>query len=183
MLVSRKIAKLHMPSCFRKFKGIRVIIDCSEFFVQKASHFARHGNVLQLQKPFNLQMFDWCCPKWCHHITFEGSISDTEIVKVVFLTNKPGGLIMADQGFTIQDILMNKKVDLSIPPFLNGRAHFTATEQINTRQIARVRIHAVGRLKNYRMLRNVIPLSLQPVFSQMVFVAGCLVNFQEPIVK
>ena len=70
MFVSREIAKLHMPSCFRKFKGIRVIIDCSEFFVQKSSHFARQGNVFQLQKPLNLQMFDWCCPKWCHHIHF-----------------------------------------------------------------------------------------------------------------
>ena len=93
---------------------------------------------------------------------------------------------MADRGFTIRDILMNKKVDLNIPPCLNGRAHFTATEEINTRRIARVIIYverAIGILKNYRMLRNVIPLSLQPVFSQMVFVAGCLVNFQEPIVK
>ena len=118
----------------------------------------------------------------------EGSISDNEIVKQSGFLDKlaPGDLIMADRGFTIRDILMNKKVDLNIPPFLNGRAHFTATEEINTRRIARVKIHveqAIGRLKNYRMLRNVIPLSLQPVFSQMVFVAGCLVNFQEPIVK
>ena len=41
MFVSREIAKLRMPSSFRKFKGIPVIIDCSEFFVRKASHFAR----------------------------------------------------------------------------------------------------------------------------------------------
>ena len=53
----------------------------------------------------------------------------------------PGNLIMADRGFTIRYILMNKKVDLNIPPFLNGWAHFTATEEINTRRIARVRIH------------------------------------------
>ena len=81
---------------------------------------------------------------------------------------------MADRGFTIRDILMNK-VDLNIPPFPNGWAHFTATEEINTRRIACVRIHverAIWSLKNYRMLRNVIPLSLQPVFSQMVFVDG-----------
>ena len=33
IFVSCEMAKLHMPSCFRKFKGIRIIIDCSEFFV------------------------------------------------------------------------------------------------------------------------------------------------------
>ena len=93
---------------------------------------------------------------------------------------------MADRGFTIRDILLERKVYQNIPPFLNGRAHFTTGEEISTRRIARVRIHverAIGRLKNYRMLRNVIPLSMQPVFSPMFFVAECLVNFQEPVVK
>ena len=192
MFVSREIAKLHMPSCFRKFKGIRVIIDCSEFFVQKASHFARQGNMYSSYKNHSTyKCLIGVAPNGAiTYISqcFEGSISDNEIVKQSGFLDKlaPGDLIMADRGFTIRDILMNKKVDLNIPPFLNGRAHFTATEEINTRRIARVRIHverAIGRLKNYRMLRNIIPLSLQPVFSQMVFVAGCLVNFQEPIVK
>ena len=34
MFVSREVAKMHMPPCFRKFKDIRVIIDCFEFVVE-----------------------------------------------------------------------------------------------------------------------------------------------------
>ena len=62
--------------------------------------------------------------------------------RVAFLDKlEPGDLVMADRGFTIRDILMERKVDLNIPPFINGRAHFTAGEEISTRRIARVRIH------------------------------------------
>ena len=55
MFVSREVAKMNTPPCFRKFKGIRVIIDCSEFLVEKASHFARQGNMYSsYKKPFNV---------------------------------------------------------------------------------------------------------------------------------
>ena len=165
MFVSREVAKMNMPPCFRKFKGIRVIIDCSEFFVEKASHFARQGNMYSSYKNHSTyKCLIGVAPNGA--ITYisqcyEGSISDNEIVKKSGFLDKlePGDLVMADRGFTIRDILMERKVDLNIPPFLNGRAHFTAGEEIRTRRIARVRIHverAIGRLKNYRMLRNVI---------------------------
>lgn len=118
---------------------------------------------------------------------YEGSISDVEIVKQSgFLDHlEAGDLVLADRGFTIREILAEKGVDLNIPPFLNGRKKLTAEEEIYTKQIARVRIHVercIERIKKFRLLSKVIPLSLQPVFSQMVFVAGCLVNFQEPLV-
>ena len=119
---------------------------------------------------------------------FEGSMSDNDIVKKSGFLDKleAGDMILADRGFTIRDILYAKQVDLNISPFLRGRDKLTREEEIKTRQIARVRIHverAIERIKKVRLLKKVIPLSLQPVFSQMVFVAGCLVNFQEPLVK
>ena len=41
---------------------------------------------------------------------------------------------MADRGITIrQRYTHGMKVELNIPPFLNGRAHFTAGEEIRTR--------------------------------------------------
>ena len=118
---------------------------------------------------------------------FEGSMSDNDIVKKSGFLDKldAGDLILADRGFTIRDMYA-KQVDLNIPPFLQGRNRLTVGEEITTKQIARVRIHverAIERIKKFRLLKRVIPLSLQPVFSQMVFVAGCLVNFQDPLVK
>ena len=73
MFVSCEIAKLHMPSCFRKLKGIRVIIDCSEFFIQKASYFARQGNMFSSYKNYSTYTYISQC--------FEESITDNEIIK------------------------------------------------------------------------------------------------------
>ena len=98
----------------------------------------------------------------------------------------PGDLVMADRGFRIRDILYDQKVSLNIPPFLNGRDKFTPQEEADTKRITKLRIHveqAIERVKKFLMLQKTIPLSLTPVINQMVFVARCLVNFQEPIVK
>ena len=54
-----------------------------------------------------------------------GSISDIELThKSGFLTkleDKPGISIMADQCFTIKDILKELGINLSIPLFLEGK--------------------------------------------------------------
>ena len=61
-----------------------------------------------------------------------------------------GDSIMADKGFQIEDDLP-KGVNLNIPPFLRGKEHLSIKEEIETRQIAAVRIHverAISRIKN-----------------------------------
>ena len=50
MFPSRDILKLNMPPCFAKFKDIRVIIDCCEFFVEQSMHFRRQGNLYSSYK-------------------------------------------------------------------------------------------------------------------------------------
>jgi hypothetical protein len=41
----------------------------------------------------------------------------------------------------------------------------------------------IERVKKFKLLSGNIPLSLSPLMDQLVFVACCLVNFQEPLVK
>ena len=43
MFATREIVARNLPSCFKKFKGIRTIIDCTELFVQQASNFEQQG--------------------------------------------------------------------------------------------------------------------------------------------
>ena len=119
---------------------------------------------------------------------YEGAISDRAIVEKCGFLNyiKPGDLVLADRGFTITDLLLVKHATLNIPPFLGQRSKFTAQEELKTRRIAKARIHVervIERIKKFKLLSGNIPLSLSPVTNQMVFVAGCLVNFQEPLVK
>ena len=54
---------------------------------------------------------------------YTSSISDTELVEQSGFSSllKSGDEVMADQGFTIQDVLILLGVCLNIPPFLGKR--------------------------------------------------------------
>ena len=192
MFPSRDLLKQHLPSCFRSFKNVRVIIDCFEVFVQQPRNFAEQGNMYSSYK-------NHCTFKVLVGIAqtggisflsdaFEGSISDKEIVSqsgLLPLLN-PGDLVLADRGFDIKDVLLPQKVNLNIPPFLKGRAKLTPQEEILTKLIARVHIHveqAIERMKKFKIISNRVPLNLKPIITQMVHVVGFLVNYQRPIVK
>ena len=120
---------------------------------------------------------------------YVGSISDVELThKCGFLdtlVGKSGSSIMADRGFTIRDTLHDLGVDLNIPPFLQNRGQLPATEVKAGRQIASLRIHverALGSIKNYRILKGTLPLSLARLANQIVCVCAWLTNFQTVLV-
>ena len=52
-----------------------------------------------------------------------------------------GDVLMADRGFEIQDDLAPMGVKLNIPPFLKGKGQFEEDELVETRRIAKFRIH------------------------------------------
>uniref|UniRef100_A0A7M5UW80 DDE Tnp4 domain-containing protein n=1 Tax=Clytia hemisphaerica TaxID=252671 RepID=A0A7M5UW80_9CNID len=66
------------------------------------------------------------------------------------------------------------------------REKFTKEEIILTKRIAKARIHVERfneRLKKFRLIDRIIPLSLAHMASQLVFVGCMLVNFQEFLCK
>ena len=88
---------------------------------------------------------------------------------------------MADRGFTIRDQLRAIKVDLNIPPFMEGRGQLPASEVLEGRKIASVRIHVervIGRIKNYAILKGTLSITLARIANQIVCVCAWLVNFQ-----
>ncbi|XP_053402271.1 uncharacterized protein LOC128557834 [Mercenaria mercenaria] len=181
-----------MPLCFKTDKNIRCIIDCTEFFSQRPRNFQRQGNLFSSYKSHTTyKILVAVAPNGSIMFVsevFEGSISDRDIViKSGFLDLlNPGDTIMADRGFNIKDLLNARKVDLIIPPFLMGRKHLTPQEEALTKDIAKHRIHvemAIERMKKFKLLQKTIQLYLEPLMSQIVFIVGCLVNFQEPLVK
>ena len=50
-------------------------------------------------------------------------------------------MILADRGFTIEDLLIARQASLNIPPFLGKRTKFTAQVELKTRRIAKARIN------------------------------------------
>jgi hypothetical protein len=105
---------------------------------------------------------------------FEDPISDKQIVEKSRLLDllKDGDLVLADKGFTIKDLTDEINVKLNIPEFLKGRQKLTTEEEIQTKLTAKERIyveHVVGRIKNYRLLKKIIPLNMRGIISQVVF--------------
>ena len=88
-------------------------------------------------------------------------------------------------GISNRNIWSNGKRP-KIPSFLKGRKTLSAAEEMETRRIAKARIH-VERfnecLKQFKLVGRKKPLSLVPLATQMVVVASCLVNFQNTLCK
>ena len=119
---------------------------------------------------------------------YEGDIDDVQLFNKCGILKhiNPGDVVMGDRGFTVQHLLNPLHAQLKIPSFLKGRANLTAAEEIETRKIAKARIHVERfneRLKQFRLIGRKIPLSLAPIATQMVVVASGLVNFQSVLCK
>ena len=74
---------------------------------------------------------------------YGGSISDREIVvrsRLLDLPFQEKDSIIADKGFTMQDLLP-LQVSLNIPPFLGSFAQMPANDVVRTQEIASLRIH------------------------------------------
>ena len=191
MIPTRETLQQIIPPCFRPFKNLKVIVDCFEVFTQMTTNFEQQGNLYSNYK---------------HHCTFkvligialngaiifvsdayEGAISDKQIFVQSKLAEllQPGDMVMADRGFIIRDHLFDHGVTLNMPPFLKGRKCLTPQEERSAKHIARIRIHverAIERVRKFKILQHILPLSQKRLVSQIVFVVSCLVNYQEPLV-
>ena len=77
---------------------------------------------------------------------------------------------MADKGFNIKDLLVQIEVTLNTPPFLSEKGQFDEEKVETAQSIASVWIHverAISRIKMYKIINNVVPLSLAGVLNQI----------------
>lgn len=125
------------PRVFRTFKDSRCTIDCTEFFIQMPRDVRRQGNMYSSCKyRHTFKSLIGVAPNgYIVYVSdlFEGSISERAIIEKSGFSNKtnPGDLILADRGFTIEDLLIARHASLNIPPFLGKRTKFTAQEVEN----------------------------------------------------
>ena len=119
---------------------------------------------------------------------YTGSISDKEIVVrsgLLDLQFKEKDSIMADKGFTIQDLLP-LGVSLNIPPFLGSSAQMAANDVVCTQEFASLRIHderAINKIKKFHIWDGVVPFHQFGVVNQMWAVSAILYNAQSNIIS
>ena len=190
---SRAKIDKHMPADFKaKYPSARVIIDCTE---------------IQCQMPRSLRLNSELFSSYKNHTTlkgligispggaitfvsqlYTGHISDREIVTrsgFLILPFERGDLVMADKGFTIEDLLP-LGVSQNIPPFLGNKGQMSPEEVALTQTIASLRIHverAINKLKNFHIWDSVVPFTLFGVVNQIWGVCAMLCNFQNSIIS
>ena len=186
---SQSLVRKQMPKEFKDYPTTRIIIDCTEIFIEKPSSLKSQSLTWSQYKHHNtLKALVGISPNGL--ITFvsklwAGRVTDKTITKESGVLEKldSGDNVMADRGFDIHDILP-EGVTLNIPPFKGSRSQLTGDETEETARIASVRIHverAIGRVKNYHILEGVMPLSLTKVADQVFTVCCYLTNFLPPL--
>lgn len=180
--------------CFQKFDNLKVIIDCTELMVQRAS---------------NLQARKQTFSNYKHHDTVKFLVGLSPCLAVNFVSRAWGGRasdkhitleseqlisglmegdsVMADRGFTITNDLKKKGVSLLIPEFKGrDRSQITAAEASKSEYISKARIHVeriIQRIKTFYLLERVIRLNMQDLVEQIFTTCAYLTNFQLPIIR
>ncbi|XP_069105937.1 uncharacterized protein [Argopecten irradians] len=188
---SKELVKQTTPSVFKPFKNVRIILDCTEIFIQRSSSLINQNLTFSNYKHHNtLKFLIGITPSGVISFVSEawgGRISDRQIVIESGLLDllEPGDNVMADKGFTIADLLKERLCTLNIPPFKGKSNQFTIKEVFETQEIAQVRIHverSIGRVKNFHLFDGVLHFSLAPIASKCFQVACWLTNFDVPLV-
>ena len=196
---SRAVVKKHMPRQFRRrYPETRAIIDCTEVFVKKPMNTQAQAKTWSSYKSHNTfkalvavnpnGAFTFVSSFW------SGNVSDRHITKESGFLDliEAGDEIMADRGFTIRDLLLERKARLNMPPFTRACASrpkgrkLTSNEISKTRQIATLRIHverAIRVLKNYKILSGNIDLSMKPLLDQILVLCAAFANMQGPLIR
>ncbi|XP_064487003.1 uncharacterized protein LOC135399152 [Ornithodoros turicata] len=147
---SRLTVDRFMPEAFVKlYPTTRVILDCTELFIETPSHFRTQSDTYSSYKNHNTAKgLIGIAPNGM--ITFvsdlaPGRLSDKAITRNSgpYSVLDKGDSVMADRGFLIKDDLENIGVDLNIPLFLGGREQVYSEEVTETTKIVHLRIHEI----------------------------------------
>ena len=169
MFIKKNEISRPLPKHFRcnLLRNVRVVIDCTEIFVESSTNYRQQGNIFSNYKHHaTIKILIGVSPSGAAIFVsdgFEGSISDKAITQESGFLDfiDQGDVVLADRGFTIAHELAERGAKLIIPPFLHQRKTFTLKEERDTKLIAKARIHVERynkRLKEFSIsVSNGIP--------------------------
>ena len=179
----------HFSGTFNKVEGIG---DCTEQWIQHSKNVDAQYQTYSTYKSHNtLKKLIFCTKSGSISYISEaygGSASDRFITNDTNVAAKftPGFIPLFDKGFNVQDLFLAQQVKCVLPPFVSSKRKFTRSEVYHGKRIARARIHierVMGRLKEFRLLNNIIPISMLDLCDHIWTIAGAITNIQPPLVK
>ena len=175
-----------LPSFKESYSSTRVILDCNEIFIEVPSSTRAQSDTYSSYNHHNtakglIGISPYGSVSFASEL-YGSRISDKAIAKECGILDllEAGDSVMADRGFEIEAMLAKRKVKLNIPAFMNGKSQLSVKDEVNTRRIASVRIHverAINRVKTFRILSQVVPLSMHRDLSRIWFICCHLSNF------
>jgi hypothetical protein len=188
MFVKKADIKKPLPACFDNpfCRDTRVVIDCTEIFTESSTDFKQQGHLHSNYKSHTTaKVLLGVAPSGaCSFVSdcFEGCISDVDITKQSGFLDymEKGDVVLADRGFTIEDLLSPMGAKLNMPAFLRGKKAFTLSDKQKGQVFAKARIH-VERFnqcfKRFEFVSGRVSQKHLPILSQVVYVCCCLTNF------
>ncbi|GFR03517.1 putative is4eu-1 dr [Trichonephila clavata] len=76
---------------------------------------------------------------------------------------RPGDVIFVDRGFPVKDLVAERRVSLVLPASTKGKKQLSSSEILSSRKMSRLQVHIeryIGRLKTFRILKSLWPISL-----------------------
>ena len=183
---SREACVEHLPLAFQcTYPRCRVIIDCTEVFIQRPSNLTARAQTWSNYKHHNtLKFLIGITPTGAVSFVSKcwgGRVSDKELTQEsAFLGMlEPTDQVLADRGFLIEEDIANSSAELIIPAFTRGKKQLSQRDVETTRRIAHVRIHverAIGRIKNFKILKDIFPITLIKHANNIVTICAALTN-------
>lgn len=157
----KELVQYYMPRSFKNYhSNLRVILDGTEIKVQKPKNPKSQQASWSSYKLANtLKISVGATPggllSYCSQ-AYAGSISDRQVVERSELLKKceSGDSLLADRGFTIQDMFADKNVSARIPTILKGKSQLPGLRVIKDRELANKRVYIeriIGLTKTYKI--------------------------------
>ena len=180
-----KQLQMYIPECFKNFSDTRIVLDCTEVFVQTPSslenrsltfsNYKSHDTFKALVGISMTGAVTFVSKLW------PGSTSDVDITRNsgLFDILQEKDAVMVDKGFVhLRNDFKPRKIKLYCPPF-KTKEQFSKSEVEMTRRIASARIHVerkMEQIKNFRILQGVLPLALSDIADEIFFVCSAMTN-------
>ena len=182
-------------------------VNIPQFGISAQCKHFKHGFLFQIETPGNLDKQGNCYSNYKHHCTlkvlifvtpaggasfisppFEGSCSDRQAFNDCGVADyfDRGDVFVGDRGFNVNDLVANKGATMKTPPSGPGDLALSKEDEIYTKVIARARVHIERwnqRMKTFKFVSGIIDETKNCVMKQAIYVAGCLANFSECLVK
>ncbi|XP_034238531.1 uncharacterized protein LOC117643646 [Thrips palmi] len=193
IFVSVPAQEKNKPDCYAPFPNLRCVVDSTDIKIQKPSNMDQQSHSFSKYKAHNIVKFLFATSLY-GGLSFasegmEGVITDRQLFlkSGIMKYLKPGEAVMCDRGFDMEEDLNDIGVDILIPAFLGDhRTTFTEREILLSKCVAGARIHVetfIGRVKFFKLIRNVVPNTMIDILSDVVRVCANLVNFEEPFIN